>query len=71
LAGPRWTPGPPGRQELESDATSANDEGKEGWIKIAEERFKEGVTNRRSAGEMLERLVEAANVSRAVVVQHL
>lgn len=60
LAGPRWTPGHPGKGEHATEGS----EGKEGWIKIAEERFPDARTNRWSVGQMLEKLVEAANVSR-------
>ncbi|KAK4683744.1 hypothetical protein P7C73_g6484, partial [Tremellales sp. Uapishka_1] len=56
IAGPRWTPGAPGRHEREAEG--------EGWIKISEERFKDGRQNRKSVSDMLERLVEAANVGR-------
>jgi len=59
LAGPRWTPGYPGRNEYESTEKA---EGKDGWIKIAEERFPDARTNRWNVGNMLEKLVEAANV---------
>ena len=37
--------------------------GREGWIKISEERFKNPRMNRKSSSDILERLVEAANVS--------
>jgi small subunit ribosomal protein S35 len=59
LAGPRWTPGYPGRDE----AAESGKEGADGWIKIAEERFPDARTNRWSVGSMLEKLVQAANVS--------
>ncbi|KAI9637110.1 mitochondrial ribosomal subunit protein-domain-containing protein [Dioszegia hungarica] len=57
LAGPRWTIGRPGRMEV----TEEDGEGKEGWIKISEEKFPDGLMNRKSAGDMLERLLAAAN----------
>jgi small subunit ribosomal protein S35 len=60
LAGPRWTPGYPGRNEYEA---VEGKETKDGWIKIAEERFPDARTNRWNVGSMLEKLVEAANVS--------
>lgn len=59
IAGPRWTPGYPGRAE---QTTVQGSEDKEGWIKIAEERFPDARTNRWNVGQMLEKLVEAANV---------
>jgi small subunit ribosomal protein S35 len=59
LAGPRWSPGYPGRNEL-----VATEESKEGYIKIAEDRFPDGRMNRKAVSDMLERLVTAANVSR-------
>ena len=62
LAGPRWTPGRPGRDEADV-GNEKYDEHKEGWIKISEERFQSARMNRKSASDMLERLVEAANVS--------
>lgn len=68
LAGPRWSPGFPGRRELGPDAAGVHGEahaadknGKEGYVKIAEERFPAARMNRKSASDMLERLVEAAN----------
>ncbi|KAL7420819.1 37S ribosomal protein S24, mitochondrial [Cryptotrichosporon argae] len=79
LAGPRWTPGPPGAHELdgldavvgrpgesaaaeaEAEAEADGGEGRDGWIKIAEERFRDARMNRKSVSDMLERLVEAAN----------
>lgn len=70
LAGPRWTPGPPGRGEMGTKAAhglpSVAEEdklGKDGYIKIAEERYPEPNMNRKSLNDMLVRLVEAANVS--------
>lgn len=65
IAGPRWTPGYPGRNEFEAtDASKAEGEGsKDGWIKISEERFPDARTNRWNVGSMLEKLVGAANVS--------
>lgn len=38
-------------------------EGKEGWVKISEEKYPDGLMNRKSAADMLERLTEFANVS--------
>ncbi|OCF36029.1 hypothetical protein I316_02525 [Kwoniella heveanensis BCC8398] len=63
LAGPRWTPGRPGREEFlpNGGAIEGADEGKEGWIKIAEERFENTIQNRREVSAALDRLVEAAN----------
>lgn len=68
LAGTRWTPGRPGRMETETEGNegyNAGDKqiGREGWVKISEARFQEPKMNRKSASDMLERLVEAANVS--------
>lgn len=65
LAGPRWTPGYPGRTEFEAAAEGGekSDSSKDGWIKISEERFPDARTNRWNVGSMLEKLVEAANVS--------
>ncbi|WVO12895.1 hypothetical protein L204_100503 [Cryptococcus depauperatus] len=62
LAGPRWTPGRPGKNEFYKDEEPL---GKEGWIKISEERFENAQQNRRSASDMLERLVEAASDSKS------
>lgn len=59
LAGPRWTPGRPGQSEAEPE----QGEGKDGWVKIAEERFPDARMNRKSVSDMLQRLVQAANVS--------
>jgi hypothetical protein len=59
LAGPRWTPGRPGQSEGEPE----QGEGKDGWVKIAEERFPDARMNRKSVSDMLQRLVQAANVS--------
>jgi small subunit ribosomal protein S35 len=66
LAGPRWSPGFPGRAELGPDAagslaSSAEDHG---FVKIAEDRFPDGRMNRKAVSDVLERLVAAANVSR-------
>ena len=68
LAGPRWSPGRPGAMEFRiegNDGYNGGDRelGREGWVKISEERFKNPSMNRKSASDMLERLVEAANVS--------
>lgn len=65
IAGPRWTPGYPGRNEFEASAEGGekSDSSKDGWIKISEERFPDARTNRWNVGSMLEKLVEAANVS--------
>lgn len=70
LAGPRWTPGKPGRGELGTKAPlklakEAEEDklGKEGYVKISEDRYPEARMNRKSVSDMLERLVEAANVS--------
>lgn len=65
IAGPRWTPGYPGRNEFEASAEEGekSDMNKEGWIKISEERFPDARTNRWNVGNMLEKLVKAANVS--------
>ncbi|GFZ47987.1 hypothetical protein JCM24511_05734 [Saitozyma sp. JCM 24511] len=57
LAGPRWTPGRPGQSEAEPE----QGEGKDGWVKIAEERFPDARMNRKSVSDMLQRLVQAAN----------
>ena len=70
LAGPRWSPGRPGADEMEyegNEGYNGGDEmiGREGWVKISEERFRNPKMNRKSASDMLERLVEAANVSGA------
>ena len=56
-----------GSNELEIQPTKGynggnEDLGKEGWFKISEDRFKDGRMNRKSASDMLEKLVEAANV---------
>ena len=66
LAGPRWSPGRPGADEG-NEGYNGGDEmiGREGWVKISEERFRNPKMNRKSASDMLERLVEAANVSGA------
>lgn len=63
LAGPRWSPGQPGKNENDFEDTKDDGEGKEGWVKISEETWKEGRMNRKSASDILERLVNAANVS--------
>ncbi|WVR08677.1 hypothetical protein IAU60_005735 [Kwoniella sp. DSM 27419] len=60
LAGPRWTPGRPGREEFLSHGQDNDAEGKEGWIKIAEERFSNAQQNRSEVSAALDRLVEAA-----------
>ena len=70
IAGPRWTPGQPGLQELEEQGNKGfnagpEDIGREGWIKIAEHRFPSGRMNRKSISDIIDRLVEAANVRRA------
>lgn len=57
LAGPRWTPSKPGRGEMLPDTGA----GEQGWIKISEESFPQLRMNRKSASDMLERLVAAAN----------
>ncbi|WWC92392.1 uncharacterized protein L201_007349 [Kwoniella dendrophila CBS 6074] len=59
LAGPRWTPGRPGQNEFLLDTNSK--EGKEGYIKISEERFGNSQQNRIEVSNILDRLVEAAN----------
>lgn len=64
LAGPRWTPGYPGKQEQRPQSLQGEETG--GWIKIAEERFPDARTNRWNVGQMLEKLVETANVSSAM-----
>jgi small subunit ribosomal protein S35 len=64
LAGPRWTPGLPGRNEAEAEVDG---EGRDGWVKISEERFLDGRMNRKSVSDMLERLVQAANVSEMIL----
>lgn len=63
LAGPRWTPGYPGKHESAAHQGGSND----GWIKISEERFPDARTNRWNVGQTLEKLVEAANVSRRCI----
>jgi len=50
---------------MESEEPSAynagpEDIGKEGWVKISEDRFADARMNRKSASDMLDRLVEAA-----------
>lgn len=55
LAGPRWTPGEPGSKELVSEG--------DGWFKLSEARYPAIRMNRKSASDMLERLVASANVS--------
>jgi len=69
LAGPRYTHGRPGETEMEIQTTvgsgyngSDEDLGKEGWIKISEDRFPSARMNRKSCSDMLEKLVDAANV---------
>ena len=68
LAGPRWTPGFPGRGELGAEAASkfvsADPKNEHGYVKIAEDRFPDGRMNRKAVSDTLERLVEAANVSK-------
>ncbi|OCF54635.1 hypothetical protein L486_07767 [Kwoniella mangroviensis CBS 10435] len=63
LAGPRWTPGRPGKEEFlpNGGAMAESEEGKEGWIKIAEERFGNSQQNRIEVSNILDRLVQAAN----------
>ncbi|KAK6906512.1 hypothetical protein I204_00681 [Kwoniella mangroviensis CBS 8886] len=63
LAGPRWTPGRPGKEEFlpNGGAIAQSEEGKEGWIKIAEERFGNSRQNRIEVSNILDRLVRAAN----------
>ncbi|WVQ86133.1 hypothetical protein IAT38_008301 [Cryptococcus sp. DSM 104549] len=58
LAGPRWSPSKPGSAEFFADESV---DGKEGWVKISEERFENSVQNRRAASDILDRLVEAAS----------
>lgn len=57
LAGPRWTPGFPGRHE----GAEGEGIGKDGYVKISEETYATMRMNRKSASDMLERLVAAAN----------
>lgn len=57
LAGPRWTPGMPGRLEAEPVGGA----GKDGYFKLSEETYETVRMNRKSASDMLERLVAAAN----------
>lgn len=64
IAGTHFTPGKPGTEQLDYDTRSNNGEGKDGWITIGEDRFQEMRMNRKSASDMLDRLIEAANVSR-------
>jgi small subunit ribosomal protein S35 len=72
LAGRRWTPGRPGVDEIgvrnENYGFNGGDKeiGREGWLKIAEERFGNGRMNRKGLSDILERLVEAANVSEVI-----
>ncbi|WOO82094.1 uncharacterized protein LOC62_04G005596 [Vanrija pseudolonga] len=67
LAGPRWSPGRPGRAELGKNAAGAfnleaeDKLSKDGWLKIAEERLPLGRQNRKSVSDILDKLVEAAN----------
>ncbi|WWC65263.1 mitochondrial 37S ribosomal protein mS35 [Kwoniella dejecticola CBS 10117] len=63
LAGPRWTPGRPGKDEFLPDggAQSGSQDGKDGWIKISEERFGNSQQNRIEVSNILDRLVEAAS----------
>lgn len=73
IAGPRWSPGRPGPGELEPETEQGlreagvfelgkdKDIGKDGWIKISEEKFPDARMNRRSLSDTLERLVAAAN----------
>ncbi|WWC72656.1 mitochondrial 37S ribosomal protein mS35 [Kwoniella pini CBS 10737] len=63
LAGPRWTPGRPGRNEFlpNGGAQSGSQEGKEGWIKISEERFGNSQQNRIEVSNILDRLIASAN----------
>ena len=68
LAGTRWSPGKPGKEENEYSPNDgfnagAQDIGKEGWIKLASRKFDDGRMNRKFVSDVLERLVEAANVS--------
>ncbi|ODN99624.1 hypothetical protein L198_03468 [Cryptococcus wingfieldii CBS 7118] len=58
LAGPRWSPGRPGREEFIQNEDTL---GKEGWFKISEERFESSVQNKKSASLTLQKLVEAAS----------
>jgi len=37
----------------------------EGWIKISSDKFDTRATNRKAASDMLDRLIEASNVSSA------
>lgn len=68
LAGPRWSPGRPGAKEMDiegNEGYNGGDQaiGREGWVKISEERFRNPRMNRKSASDILEKLVEAADVS--------
>ncbi|KAK1923165.1 mitochondrial ribosomal subunit protein-domain-containing protein [Papiliotrema laurentii] len=68
IAGQRWSPGRPGPNEMEYEVTKgynggSSDLGKEGWLKISEARFEEARMNRKSASDMLDRLIAAANDS--------
>lgn len=69
LAGPRWTPGYPGRGEFGDDAlgnspiNASVPPSEHGFVKIAEERYPEARMNRKAVNDILERLVAAANVS--------
>ena len=57
LAGVRWSPGRPGRNEIKASESDG-----EGYIKMAEDRFKDGRMNRKALSDTLNKLVETANV---------
>ncbi|ORY31276.1 mitochondrial ribosomal subunit protein-domain-containing protein [Naematelia encephala] len=66
LAGPRWSPGRPGEKEMEYEGNkgyNAGDEklGREGWIKISEATYPSARMNRKSASDILDRLIATAN----------
>lgn len=72
LAGPRWSPvpfnsGSDSKLTLNAEAGhgagAPHAQSKDGWIKISEERFEDGAMNRKSASDVLDKLIEAANVS--------
>ncbi len=68
IAGPRWSPGKPGVYEMEVHTGAyhkggLSGVGKEGWLKLSEDRFEEPMMNQKSLSDTLDRLIAAANVS--------
>ncbi|KDQ63492.1 hypothetical protein JAAARDRAFT_119004 [Jaapia argillacea MUCL 33604] len=59
VAGPRWSPTPP----KDSGYTGAEEEGKDGYVKIACEDFEEPAMNLKWASDTLDRLIKECNAN--------